>query len=106
MSKLQELIRKLCPNGVEYKKLGDICEIKRGERVVKSELLKDGCYPVISGGVSPMGYLNVYSRESETITVAQYGTAGYVNWQTTKFWTNDVCYCLFPKFTVDKKYLY
>lgn len=106
MSKLQELIRKLCPNGVEYKKLGDICEIKRGERVVKSELLKDGNYPVISGGVSPMGYLNVYNRESETVTVAQYGTAGYVNWQTTKFWANDVCYCLFPKFTVNKKYLY
>ena len=24
MSKLQELIQKLCPNGVEYKKLGDL----------------------------------------------------------------------------------
>ena len=31
MSKLQELIQELCPNGVEYKKLGDVCEIKRGE---------------------------------------------------------------------------
>lgn len=28
MSQLQELIRKLCPNGVEYKKLGKICDIR------------------------------------------------------------------------------
>ena len=31
MSKLQELIQKLCPNGVEYKKQGDFCEIKTGK---------------------------------------------------------------------------
>ncbi|SHL27906.1 hypothetical protein SAMN05720469_1569, partial [Fibrobacter intestinalis] len=26
MSKLQELIQELCPDGVEYKKLGEVCE--------------------------------------------------------------------------------
>ena len=30
MSKLDELIKELCPNGVEYKELKDICEISRG----------------------------------------------------------------------------
>lgn len=30
MSKLDELIKELCPNGVEYKKLGDISDICRG----------------------------------------------------------------------------
>ena len=30
MSKLDELIRELCPNGVENKKLGDIATISRG----------------------------------------------------------------------------
>ena len=30
MSKLDELIKELCPDGVEYKTLGEVCEIARG----------------------------------------------------------------------------
>lgn len=30
MSKLQDLIRKLCPEGVEFKRLGEVCEIYTG----------------------------------------------------------------------------
>ena len=45
MSKLQELINKLCPNGVEFKPLGEVCEIKRGVRVVKQELEEFGDIP-------------------------------------------------------------
>ena len=30
MSKLQELIRELCPDGVEYKKLGEVCDFING----------------------------------------------------------------------------
>ncbi len=32
MSKLDGLINKLCPNGVEFKKLGDIVEILDNQR--------------------------------------------------------------------------
>ena len=28
MSRLEELIQQYCPDGVEYKKLGDVCDIK------------------------------------------------------------------------------
>ena len=28
MSKLQELIRELCPNGVKYKKLGEVSNLQ------------------------------------------------------------------------------
>jgi type I restriction enzyme S subunit len=106
MSKLDELIAELCPDGVEYVKLSSICDIKRGERVTKSQLIEDGIYPVFSGGVSPMGYFNKFNREENTITIAQYGTAGYVNWIDEKFWANDVCYSLFPKEVINKRYLY
>ena len=37
MSKLDELIRELCPDGVEYKKLGDIATISRGGNIQKKE---------------------------------------------------------------------
>ena len=30
MSKLQELINKLCPNGVEFKPLGEVFEMRNG----------------------------------------------------------------------------
>lgn len=31
MKNLETLIQKLCPDGVEFVKLGDVCEIKRGD---------------------------------------------------------------------------
>ena len=30
MNKIDKLIKKYCPNGVEYKKLEDICVLKAG----------------------------------------------------------------------------
>ena len=35
MSKLDELIKELCPNGVEYKELGEIAKVTIGEFVHK-----------------------------------------------------------------------
>lgn len=46
MSKLDDMIKKLCPDGVEFVKLGEVCIIKRGVRVVKKELLETGSIPV------------------------------------------------------------
>ncbi len=40
MSKIEELIEKLCPNGVEWKELGEVCEILDNKRkpITKKEL--------------------------------------------------------------------
>lgn len=89
----------------EHPKLGDVIDIQRGDRVVKKELLESGEYAVISGGVSPLGYTNNYNREAGTITIAQYGTAGFVDWQQKRFWANDVCYCIYPR-EIANSYLY
>ncbi|AJQ45377.1 hypothetical protein JM47_02125 [Ureaplasma diversum] len=91
---------------VEFKQLRDICKIVRGTRITKKDLLIDGLYPVVSGGTGYMGYLNKYNREENTITIAQYGMAGYVNWQNEKFWANDVCFCINPNPNINKRYLY
>lgn len=106
MSKLNDLILQYCPDGVEYRPLEDVAIIKRGERVTKAQLLSNGQYPVISGGVKPLGFLDRYNRNENTITVAQYGTAGYVDWQKSKFWANDVCYSIFPSSIINNRYLY
>ncbi len=91
---------------VEWKKLGEVCTILRGNRVTKGELVDNGKFPVISGGVSPMGFIDSYNREPNTITVSQYGTAGYVDFQYSRFWANDICYCVYPEKSVDNKYLW
>ncbi|WRG68366.1 restriction endonuclease subunit S [Helicobacter pylori] len=83
-------------------RLGDIAEIKRGVRITKNELDVFGKYPVVSGGVGFLGYTNNFNRYENTITIAQYGTAGYVNFQKNKFWANDICFCVYPNKDVIK----
>ncbi|MCQ5042020.1 restriction endonuclease subunit S, partial [Akkermansia muciniphila] len=46
MSKLKELIQILCPNGVEYRKLGEVCDFLNGF-AFKSSLFKDIGEPFI-----------------------------------------------------------
>ena len=46
MSKLQELIKKLCPDGVEFRKLGEVCEFIN-RFAFKSSLFKDEGLPII-----------------------------------------------------------
>jgi type I restriction enzyme S subunit len=105
MSTLKELLKDV---PVEWKALGDISEIIRGVRVTKNDLISDGIYPVVSGGTGYMGYVNKYNRDANSITIAQYGTAGFVKWQAERFWANDVAFTIFPKSenVLDKKYLY
>ncbi|ANH48294.1 restriction endonuclease subunit S [Helicobacter pylori] len=106
MNKIEKLLQTLAPDGVGFRKLGEVCEIIRGKRVTKKEILDKGKYPVVSGGIGFMGYLNEYNREENTITIAQYGTAGFVNWQNQKFWANDVCFSVIPNETLINRYLY
>ncbi len=49
MSKLEELLQQLCPDGVEYKKLGEIATITRGGSLQKKDFIEDG-YPCIHYG--------------------------------------------------------
>lgn len=91
---------------VETMKLGEVAEIKRGERITKKDLIADGKYAVMSGGRDFFGRYNLYNRNENTITIAQYGSAGYVNYIKEKFWANDVCYCVFPLSCINNRYLY
>lgn len=91
---------------VEMMKLGEVAEVKRGERITKKDLIADGKYAVMSGGRDFFGRYNSYNRNENTITIAQYGSAGYVNYIKEKFWANDVCYCVFPLSCINNRYLY
>ena len=49
MTKLEQLINDLCPNGVEYKKLGEVATITRGGNFQKKDFKEQG-YPCIHYG--------------------------------------------------------
>lgn len=97
MSKLQELIDRLCPKGVEFGKLGDYIDIYTGSQFNKRDMNDAGSYPVINGGVNASGYIESFNEEAKTITISQGGaSAGYVAWQETPFWAGAHCYVVRP----------
>lgn len=88
MSKLEELIQQYCPDGVEWKTLGEATIMKRGTSATKG-IMQEGDIPVISGGRQPAFYCNVSNRTGEVITVAGSGAgAGYV-----QYWNEPIFVC-------------
>ena len=107
MSNFEDLIKKHCPDGVEYKTLEDVCIIYTGEQLNRKNMIKEG-YPVINGGIQASGYTNNFNEYEETITISQGGaSAGFVNFMLEKFWAGAHCYIIKPN--TDKlinKYLF
>ena len=108
MSKLEELIQELCPNGVKYDSLVNVCNITKGVQLNKDKLKDDGLYPVINGGINPSGYWDEYNFEAGLITISQGGaSAGYVNFIETPFWAGAHCYVVkSAKEYMDYKFVY
>ena len=105
MSKLGELINKLCPDGVIQKKLKEIALLKRGEALTKSKSIS-GDVPVISGGKEPAFYCNTFNRNGENITVAGSGAgAGYVQYWNTPIFASD-CFTVTGLEIIETKFLY
>lgn len=107
MSKLEKLIEQYCPDGVEWKTLGEVCDIHKGVQFNKTDMKEVGTYPVINGGINPSGYAEVFNEGKNTITISQGGaSAGYVNFLRNKFWLGAHCYAVIPYDAVLNKYLY
>ena len=52
MTHIEQMIQDLCPNGVEWKTLGEVCEMKRGKFLSKSDIspASEGFLPIILYG--------------------------------------------------------
>lgn len=110
MGKIDELIKELCPDGVEYVKLGNVCNVKRGKRLTKSQLKEyrtpEYRYPVLHGGLTPMGYYKECNRKPDTTIVVNTGNAGSVYFCNDDFWSSDACFSLYPNESLNDKFLY
>lgn len=96
MSKLNELIQRLSPDGVEFKPLGEVCILSRG-KVYSKDYLKDnpGEFPVYSSQTAnngELGRINTYDCEGDYLTWTTDGAhAGTIFHRTGKFSITNVC---------------
>ena len=107
MSKLSELIEKFCADGVEFKKLGEVCEFNRGKSITSSKS-KKGNIPVISGGRTPAFYTDEFNRMGKTIVVAGSGAyAGYISyWEEPIFCADSFSVDITDDEVLTTKYVY
>ena len=96
MQTIHELIEKLCPNGVEYKNIQELCKISRG-KVMSKDFIKAnaGEYPVYSSQTEnngELGKISTYDFDGEYLTWTTDGAnAGSVFYRKGKFSITNVC---------------
>ena len=106
MSKLDDLIKKLCPNGVEFHSVEDVADVARGIRVVRSQLADQGSYPVFQNSLTPMGYYEKQNCKADTTFVIAAGAAGEIGYSYSDFWAADDCYFFKCSKALSSRYLY
>ncbi len=88
MSNLDELIKELCPDGVEYRELADILKIKNG-RDYKS--FSTGEIPVYgSGGI--MTYVDRFAYDKPSVLIPRKGSIDKLYYVDTPFWNVDTIF--------------
>lgn len=96
MSKLDELIAEMCPDGVQSKKISELCCISRGIVISKEDISNNvGDYPVYSSQTEnngELGKINTYAYDGEYLTWTTDGAnAGTVFYREGKFNVTNVC---------------
>lgn len=85
MSKLEQLINELCPDGVEYKKLKDICNTITTGKLNANAMVENGQYPFFTCDKLPYK-INNYSFDTEAILISGNGSqVGHINYYKGKF---------------------
>jgi len=98
MSAVAELINQLCPNGVEYKTLGEVARIERGNGLAKSDFVDSGI-PCIHYGQLYTRFDTVATNALTCVSAATAATLkrlhqGDVLMAVTSENIEDVCKCI------------
>lgn len=112
MSNLEELIERLCPDGVEYKPLEKCCEIldKKRKPVAKSARIS-GEYPYY-GANGIQDYVSDYIFDGEFVLVGEDGSVitdkgtPVVTWASGKIWVNNHAHIISEINGVLLRYIY
>ena len=88
MNKIEQMLQELCPEGVEYKKLGEIATIKNGKDYKQ---LEEGNIPVYgSGGI--MTYVDTAVYERPTVLIPRKGSLNNLFYVDVPFWNVDTIF--------------
>ncbi|WP_034538957.1 MULTISPECIES: restriction endonuclease subunit S [unclassified Bacteroides] len=85
MKGLQQLINQLCPNGVEWKSLGEVCHTITTGRLNANAMVENGIYPFFTCD-KKVFTINSYAFDCEAILVSGNGSqVGHINYYKGKF---------------------
>ena len=94
MSKLEELIQELCPDGVEYKELVELVNITTGKLNANS-MKENGLYPFFTCSEKPFK-IDTFAFDDEAILISGNGSqVGHINYYKGKFNAYQRTYVLF-----------
>ena len=86
-------------------RLGDVCKLCRGVRVVRSQL-SQGRYLVYQNSLIPLGHYDKCNAPAKTTFVIAAGSAGEIGYCDEPFWAADDCFFLLPNESIISKFLY
>jgi len=88
VSRIDDLIAELAPNGVEFRTLGEVLRIKNGK---DHKPLGDGDIPVYgSGGI--MRYVDTAAAEGPSVLIPRKGSLGNIFYVEGPFWVVDTIF--------------
>ncbi len=91
---------------IKQVKLKDVATHSKGKQINGDDLIENGTYDYLNGGINPSGKWNEYNTESDTVTISEGGnSSGYVNFMMNPFWCGAHCYYLY-NLKIQPKYLY
>ena len=110
MNKIEKLIAKLCPNGVEFKELAKVCDIADNKRRhVKSSLRVPGETPYY-GANNIQDYVEGFTHDGDYVLIAEDGSASLENYSIQyaegKFWANNYVHVIQGKDELNNRFLF
>ena len=98
--KIEQLIKELCPNGVEYKKLAEVCTITKGKTPIQKA--EPGAYPLVVT-TSERKSCNTYQFDNSAVCIPLVSSRGHgvaslnhVYFQTGKFALGNILCAVIP----------
>ncbi|MFT2788232.1 restriction endonuclease subunit S, partial [Helicobacter pylori] len=112
MHKIEHLLQTLAPKGVEFRKLGEVCEILDNRRIpIAKNKRNPGIYPYY-GANGIQDYIDSYIFDGDFVLVGEDGSVinkdntPVVNWVSGKIWVNNHAHVLQTKNELKLKFLY
>ncbi|EKE80366.1 restriction endonuclease subunit S [Helicobacter pylori] len=110
--RLKTLLQTLAPKGVEFRKLGEVCEILDNRRIpIAKNKRNPGIYPYY-GANGIQDYIDNYIFDGDFVLVGEDGSVinkdntPVVNWASGKIWVNNHAHVLQTKNELKLKFLY